>query len=202
MNKSLPIYELVLDDDCLGLYTVSLVKNPATETSWFAFNKQEKEEPIKCSILEDGEQRRVLAVIARADFPFYRYINGFEFYAMFTKETIQKMAQKFLKDGYQGLINVEHQENSYIKGVEMTQLYIKDTEKGISPKGFEQIEDGSLFAEYKIESDEVWEAIKAGIFTSVSLEGYFTPKETDIEFMMEEEPIDAMDEFLRKLDLL
>lgn len=200
MNKSLPIYELVLDDDCLGLYTVSLVKNPATETSWFAFNKQE--EPIKCSILEDGEQRRVLAVIARADFPFYRIIDGFEFYAMFTKETIQKMAQKFLKDGYQGLINVEHQENSYIKGVEMTQLYIKDTEKGISPKGFEQIEDGSLFAEYKIESDEVWEAIKAGIFTSVSLEGYFTPKETDIEFMVEEEPIDAMDEFLRKLDLL
>ena len=109
---------------------------------------------------------------------------------------------KFLKDGYQGLINVEHQENSYINGVEMTQLYIKDTEKGISPKGFEQIEDGSLFAEYKIESDEVWEAIKAGIFTSVSLEGYFTPKETDIEFEVEEEPIDAMDEFLKKLDLL
>lgn len=195
----LPIYELILDDEALGLYTISLVKDPATERAWFAFSAQDRNKThIKCNILEDGEQRRVLAVIARADFPFYRYMDGMEFYATFPKETIQKMAQKFLKDGFQNMVNVEHRENSYISGVEMTQLFIKDISKGINPKGFEDIEDGSLFAEYKIENDEVWEAIKAGIFTSVSLEGWFETRLVKDKV----EVIDDMDLFFNELDKL
>lgn len=171
----LPIYEIVMDG-CKGLYAISLVKDPATMVSWLAFSKDQPQQ-LKCSVLNE-EERRVLAVIARADFPFYRYIDGFEFYAMFSKETIKQMAQKFLKDGYQNAINVEHNPDGYIDGVEITQMFIKDSAKGISPKGFEQIEDGSLFAEYKIENDEVWANIKAGVYTSISVEGFFNVKPT------------------------
>lgn len=173
----LPIYEIILEDGVEGLYAIALVQSPATEISWLAFSKDDKKPNyLKCSIL-DEEERRVLAVIARADFPFYRCIEGQEFYAMFSKETIKQMAQKFLKGGYQGFVNIEHTD-TYVDGVEMVQLFIKDTSKGINPKGFENIEDGSLFVEYKIENEDIWQAIKQGIFTSISLEGWFNMKPT------------------------
>ena len=56
------------------------------------------------------------------------------------------------------------------------EIFIKNSEKGISPKGFEDVEEGSLFGVYKIENQEVWQAIKDGVFTSVSLEGMFKLK--------------------------
>jgi len=195
-DNGLPIYEIVMDG-CEGLYAIALVKDPATMVSWLAFSKDQPQQ-LKCSVLNE-EERRVLAVIARADFPFYRYIDGFEFYAVFSKETIKQMAQKFLKDGYQNAINVEHNPDGYIDGVEITQMFIKDSAKGISPKGFECVEDGSLFAEYKIENDEVWANIKAGVYTSISLEGFFNVKPTG-ETYSEPTIIDNDEDFWKYLE--
>jgi hypothetical protein len=55
----------------------------------------------------------------------------------------------------------------------MVQYFIKDTAKGVNPSGFEDIADGSLFAEYHVVNDEVWQKVKAGEFRGFSLEGYF-----------------------------
>ena len=52
-------------------------------------------------------------------------------------------------------------------------MFIKDSENGISPKGFEDYEDGSLFAEFHIENDEIWEQIKNGTYKGFSLAGVF-----------------------------
>ena len=199
MTMNLPIYEVVLDEGCEGLYTISLVKDPATMVSWLAFSKEQPQQ-IKCSILSE-EERKVLAVVARADFPFYRMIDGFEFYAVFTKDTIYKMAQKFFKDGYQKSVNLEHNSDAYVDGVEIVQAFIKDSAKGINPKGFEQIEEGSLFVEYKIENDEIWEAIKNGVYTSISLEGFFNIKPTG-EVYEELDLITNEDEFWEWLESL
>ena len=65
-------------------------------------------------------------------------------------------------------------------------MFIKNTDKGISPKGFEEIEEGSAFAEYKIESDEVWQAVKKGVFNGISLEGYFDVRKVDNEMTVED----------------
>ena len=83
------------------------------------------------------------------------------------------MSQRFIKNGFQNAVNIEHRENSYVDGVEMEQIFVKDVEKGVNPQGFENIEDGSLFAIYKVNNDEVWEGIKNGVWKSVSLEGIF-----------------------------
>lgn len=191
MIKDLPLFEMVLDEDTEGLYTISLVSRPAVKAHWLAFKEDEKR--INFSVT-DEEQHKVLAVIARADFPIYRIDEqtGNEFYVTFSKETIQKMSQRFLKNGYQNLINVEHQENSYIDGVELEQIFIKDVEKGICPQGFSDIEDGSLFGVYKIEDDNVWDAIKEGIFTGVSLEGLFRLQPMEKE--PEERVIDSLED--------
>lgn len=188
----LPVYELLIDDECEGMYAMALVANPATECSWLAFNKEDSTKKVSCTILNEDEHK-VLCVICRCDFPIYRIFDDEECYVVWHKQTIENMAQKFLKNSYQTAVNIEHDDNAYVDGVEIQELFIKDVAKGIDPKGFEGIEDGSLFGVYKIENEKVWEAIKEGIFTSVSLEGNF---KIVPEKKMNPEVIDSLEELL------
>lgn len=195
---NLPIFDMMLDEDTAGLYTVSLVDDPAMEVNWFAFEKEDnKPLEVKMADIMDEMEHKVMAVICRADFPILRRDDeGQYFYVQFPKETIKMMAQRFLKNGFQELINIQHETDSYVQGVEMEQLFIKDTKSGINPVQFQDIEDGSLFGIYKIENEEIWNDIMNGKYTSVSLEGLFKPvlhiEEKDKEIETIEELIDYL----------
>ena len=172
-HKGLPIYEINIDN-ATGLYAVALVKRPAMLSTWQVFADQEQ--PMKFAVT-DEEQHKVLAVLCRADFPIYRRSDEMgEFYVVFSKETIEEMTRRMLKEGFHESINVEHDDNFYIDGVELSQIFIKNSAKGINPSNFEEIEEGSAFCEYKITAPEVWDAIKQGVFTGISLEGLFDLK--------------------------
>lgn len=128
--------------------------------------------------VQDEEQRKVLAVLCRADFPIYRISPmGYEYYVYFSKETVDALVRRLLVNSFQNEINNEHEDAFRIDGVHLNQVFIKNSEKGINPKGFETVEEGSAFAEYKIESEEVWQAIREGVWTGVSIEGYFNQHE-------------------------
>ena len=73
----------------------------------------------------------------------------------------------------------------------MVQLFIKDTDKGIAPAGFDDIADGSLFAEFHITNDDVWQAVKDGSYKGFSLEGYFGLEENTDEAY--EDIVDALE---------
>lgn len=207
MDKKIKIYNATLPEDAIGLYTVSLVENPAFETEWLAFSKDKEEidfQRLMFSVMGDEMQRKVMVVICRADYPILRKKGNELIYVVFSKDVIKEMSQRFLANGFQNSVNIEHKENSFVDGVEMEQLFIKDIEKGVDPQGFENIEDGSLFAVYKVNNDEVWEGIKSGVWKSVSLEGLFKmveaeeemePKETDKETI---ETFEDMMEWLQK----
>lgn len=195
MDK-IKVYNAILEEDTLGLYTISLVDNPATQTDWLVFSDDKKHienEHLMFSVLDDGMERKVMVVIMRADFPILREKDGELIYVVFPKETLKLAAQRFMRLGYQNSINIQHQENTYVDGVYMEQLFIKDVNKGITPNGFEDIEDGSLFAVYKIENDEVWDAIRKGVLTSVSLEGLF--KMVPVDEKNENDTIDTIDDY-------
>lgn len=207
MDKKIKIYNATLPEDAIGLYTVSLVENPAFETEWLAFSKDKEDidfQRLMFSVMGDEMQRKVMVVICRADYPILRKKENELIYVVFSKDVIKEMSQRFLANGFQNSVNIEHKENSFVEGVEMEQLFIKDINKGVDPQGFENIEDGSLFAVYKVNNDEVWEGIKSGVWKSVSLEGLFKmveaeeemePKETDKETI---ETFEDMMEWLQK----
>lgn len=192
--EGLPIYEISIDG-ATGIYSVALVKRPAMLSTWQVFADQEQK--IKFAVT-DEEQHKVLAVLCRADFPIYRRSEEMgEFYVVFNKETIEDMTQKMLRDGFHESINVEHDDDYYIDGVELTQIFIKNSAKGINPAGFEDIEEGSAFCEYKITSPEVWDAIKRGVFTGISLEGFFNLKEIAAS-IQKEAPADDIESLLKQ----
>lgn len=165
--KGLPVYRAVMDDESCGMLRVSLVDDPAVQTSFQAFAKQTR---AHLYAVQDEEKRIVRGVLMRADFPIYRRDGRFEYYLVFTAADIRKMAERYLYDGRQNRVNVFHQSDSDVAGVRMRQLFIKEKAAGVDPAGFEDIEDGSLFAEYHVTNDEVWAAIKAGTFRGFSIE--------------------------------
>ena len=170
LNKNLDIYEAIIEDESDGIAFISLVNDPAVESNWFAYNKEHQ--PMQFQIANE-EQRILLGVIMRADFPMYRVGNsGYEYYIKYSKETIAKMARKMLDDKTFNYVDTEHN-NQCVDGVKLEELFIKDTDKGINPVGFENIENGSLFGKYRVLNDEVWADVKAGKFKGFSLEGYF-----------------------------
>lgn len=197
MNK-IPIYNAILSDENDGMVCISLVDCPAVEDNFVAFNKQEE---IKFSIL-NAEEKMILGVVMRADFPIYRYSENMgEYYIKYSKETIKEMTQKFLADNNQNKINLMHESGKYQDGVQLVQIFIKDEEKGITPKGFEHIENGSLFAQYHIENNEIWEKIKDGTFQGFSLEMYCTIEEDKNKFQKKNKnmTIEKIKEALRSL---
>lgn len=166
--KKLPIYRAVFDEEKDDkMIAISFVDYPAIEVDWMAFAKQKK--PMQFSV-EDEDKHIVFGCIMRADYPIYRIgSSGYEYYIEFEKDTIRKMAQQYLNDGFQNITDTNHN-HQISDGVYMQEMFIKDVENGVNPKGFEEIEDGSLFAKFKVENEELWQQIKEGTFKGFSIE--------------------------------
>ena len=170
INK-LPVYEALVSDEDTGIMRVSLVDDPAVDSN---FIKLAKERAVQLYRVQDEEKRLVRGVIMRADFPIFRSDDNFgEYYVIYHADTIRVMAEKYLAESRQNDVNLMHEDGSDVDGVRMVQWFIKDSAAGIAPDGFADIEDGSLFAEYHVTNDDVWEQIKAGTFKGFSLEGVF-----------------------------
>ena len=171
----LPVYDALVPDEDTGMLKISLVDLPAVMSDFLVFNEQRMAQMYS---VQDEEKRLVYGVVMRADFPIYRKDERIgEYYIVYKADTIRKMAEKYLADGLQNEVNVMH--STDVDGVQMVQYFIKDSARGVNPTGFEDIADGSLFAEFHILNDEVWEAVKDGTYKGFSLEGvfYFIPEQ-------------------------
>lgn len=170
--NGLPLFEDKITDEACGMLRISLVDLPAVECDFQKFGK-----PVLVR-LADEEKRLIVGCVMRAGFPIYRRDASGEYYTMFSAATIRTMTEKYLAENRQNRVNLMHA-GEEVRGVNMVQLFIKDSSKGIDPAGFEDIEDGSLFAEFHIADAEIWSWIKAGILRGFSLEGLFVMEETE-----------------------
>lgn len=177
MKTNIPIYEAVIETNDEGIEVMSLVDCPAVESDFLAFAKQQPDTAPTCLAFEAAAQRLLLGVVARANYPIYRNQDGMEFYLRFSPETIRQMSEKMLMDGLAASVDRQH-DFELVDGVHLQQIFIKDPARGISPSGFEEIEDGSLFAVYKVHNDDIWESVQRGEFKGFSLAGHFSIKDT------------------------
>lgn len=171
MKDKLPIYNALISDEDEGIFVISLVDAPATETNWMCFKEQEN---IKFSIVNEDEH--ILAgVVMVADKPIYRIApDGTEYYIIFSKDVIKRMAEKMLDDNTFNNIDIQHDGNIIPRDkVKLVELFIADEAKGIKPN-YLDVPDGSLLANYKIYDDELWNMAKSGVLNGFSLEGVFS----------------------------
>jgi hypothetical protein len=187
----LPVYKLDINefDQETGIDFVSLVENAAIQKDFLAFS----ETPIKFAI-QDEEKRIVTGAAMIADLPIYRRdeIRG-EYYVVFDKESIFKIAKKWARSNQYNSVNAHHK-TPIMNGVSLFESYIIDRERGVMPpKGFEEVADGSWFVSYLIDNDDVWAKVKSGEFKGFSVEGVF-----DFPEDQEEQLIEQMKEILSK----
>jgi hypothetical protein len=187
----LPVYKLDINefDEETGIDFVSLVENAAIQKDFLAFS----ETPVKFAI-QDEEKRIVTGAAMIADLPIYRRddIRG-EYYVVFDKESIFKIAKKWARSNQYNSVNAHHK-TPIMNGVSLFESYIIDRVRGVMPPiGFEEVADGSWFVSYLIDNDEVWAKVKSGEFKGFSVEGVF-----DFPEDQEEQLIEQMKEILSK----
>ena len=175
MKDSLPTYSALISDESEGVFVISLVDAPATETNWMCFKEQENvKENVKFSIVNEDEH--ILAgVVMVADKPIYRIApDGAEYYIVFSKDVIKRMAEKMLADNTFNNIDIQHDGNIIPRDkVKLVELFIADEAKGIKPN-YLDVPDGSLLANYKIYDEQLWQMAKSGALNGFSLEGVFS----------------------------
>lgn len=190
-NDELPVYKVLIDENDnsdIEVSYVALVDRPAIQKNFIAFNEQK-------ALFFNDERRIISGALMVADTPIYRRDkDGTEYYTVFDKETIYKIAQKFHRKGYQANVNLMHDAKQTVDGVVMFESFITDSERGIMPmKGFEDVPNGSWFGSFHVENSAVWELVKSFDLRGFSVEGFFnlaktnTTKEdyTDDQFLNE-----------------
>jgi len=181
----LPIYQLEISDDLnddVEVDFVALVDRPAIEKDFLMFKE------AKANFVIQSEDRRIVSgALMLADTPIYRNDQNGEYYVTFTKDTIEKIAQKFFKKGYQSNVNLMHDEALAVEGVTMYESFIVDSSRGVmAMKGFEDAPEGSWFGSFKVENESVWNKIKSGEFKGFSVEGIFNYKKEKQPMSVEE----------------
>jgi len=174
-QEKIKLVELVIDDE-EGVEFVSLVDTPAIESNFLTFKKED----FKFKI-QNEEKRIVSGFFMIADLPMMRMRNDTVFYCVFRKHTIEKIVNKFMKEGLTNQTNLMH--DSTAEGVYIIESLIIDKKRGVlPPENFEKVPDGSWWGSMRVENDDIWQQVKDGTFKGFSVEGIFSSsKELDLQ---------------------
>jgi hypothetical protein len=123
----------------------------------------------------DKERRLISGALMISDLPIYRADESGEYYVVFDKEQIEKIAQRFFKKGFTHNVNMMHNSERQVDGVYMVESFIIDKTRGIkTPEGYPTLTEGSWFGTFKVDNNEIWnDFIRTGVFKGFSVEGAF-----------------------------
>ena len=191
MDK-LDTVELFIDDakEDDGIEAISLVEFPAIEENFIALSKHSLEFKTV-----DADKRIILGLALVPDKEIYRRKGDYEYNVIFSKKTVRKASELYLKRLKINNATLEHDEEM-TKGVSVIESWIVEDPKKDKTAiyGLNSVE-GAWAVTLKIDNSEVWEDVKAGKYLGLSIEGMFSDSNEDIEEM---EAAKALDE-LKKL---
>ena len=168
------IVELVLDEDqeMAGIEAISIVESPAIEADFVAL----KSEEIKLAEI-DKEKKILMGALLIPNKPIFRNSDDQDdYYIYFSKETVEKASQLYLKNGNQNNTTLEHQHS--LSGLTLVESWLVEDEKfDKSRKYGMNVPVGTWMGSVKVNNDEVWnEYVKTGKVKGFSIEGYFADK--------------------------
>ena len=177
------IVELILDEtqEMMGIDAISIVESPAIQEDFIALNSQE----IKLAELSK-EKKILMGALLVPNKPIYRKNGDDEYYIYFSKETIAKASQLYLKNGYQGNSTLEH--SSALEGLTLVESWLVEDEVNDKSRAYGMnVPVGTWMGSVKVDNDEIWnEYVKTDKVKGFSIEGYFAdkmekPKEEDLQ---------------------
>ena len=173
------IIELKLDSEKSGegITAIALVKNPAIEQNWIAFSADGLEvKPNKVFAFKtvDEEQRIVAGPAMIPDKLIYRLDeDGDESFVFFKVDTIRELSERFLLQGKQNNMTLEHE--ATLNDLSVVESWIvEDSEKDKSSIYGFNLPVGTWFVKVKVLNDDIWNLVKEKSVEGFSVEGVFT----------------------------
>lgn len=205
---SIPIFDVFVDDDSLGLTAVSLVDMPAISEDFIAMSKAVQR------LWFNKEKHEVVGPLLIPNQLILRYAeDGSAYYIRWGKETIKKAADKYLMQGRFNNITIMHedidkddsermQDNVYLKKM----WIINDAKSDIANVQYGyHLPEGTLMAKYKVYNRSIWQRIKSGELRGFSIEAIASlqnvNKMLEIQYnKMEKNKIEITDKALQLWD--
>jgi len=193
--KETKIVELVIADDSqeLAIDAISLVTSPAIEQDFVFFGKEKN----NLTFAKVDEEKRMLvspALIPNKNIFRHDPNTDSDYYVYFSKETVRKAAELYLKHNNHHKATYQHQDR--VSGVLTVESWIiEDTKKDKSSLYGYSLPPGTWMVKMSITNDELWNKVKSGDIKGLSIEGFFTSK---YEAMQKAEPTN--EEILKALN--
>jgi hypothetical protein len=197
--KPTRIVELVIQDDNqeLAIDAISLVSAPAIEQDFVYFGKEKS----NLTLAKVDEEKRMLispALIPNKNIIRYDANTDSEYYVWFSKETVRKASELYLKHNNHHKATYEHQDR--VSGVLTIESWIKEGDMDKSKLYGFDLPNGSWFVTMRVDNEELWTKIKNKEIKGLSIEGYFADK---FEAMQKRKPTDleilsALNEIIRE----
>jgi len=167
------IVELILDEEQEegGIEAISIVESPAIESDFVTL----KAEEIRLAEV-DKDKKILLGALLIPNKPIYRKGEEGDYYIFFSKDTVEKASQMYLKNGYQNSTTLEHAQA--LKGLTLVESWIvEDKVHDKSVKYGLDVPIGTWMGAVKVNNDEIWnEYVKTNKVKGFSIEGYFADK--------------------------
>lgn len=171
MAKKIKKYKVGCDSET---YAISMVEAPAIESDFVALSKEE-EDKVQV-FLESNEKHMVYGAALIPDKDIYRNNGEQEFYISFTKESIEKMSQDFMKEYRQHEVKTDHDEVANEVCVVESWL-VQDAYKDKANALGINVPEGTWMIGMKVNNIETWDRIKAGELKGFSVESMLTLEE-------------------------
>ena len=167
------IVELIIDEDAelYGIDAISLVDRPAIELDFIALKEQ------RLQFAEADQDKRILIGPALVpDKPIYRKNGEDEFYVYFSKSTVRKASELYLKHGNQAKHTLEHEHQ--IQGLTVVESWIVENKTEDKSALYDlDVPVGTWMVAVKVDNEAIWqEWVKEGKVKGFSIEGYFVDK--------------------------
>lgn len=169
MAKKIKKFKVGMDSET---YAISLVESPAIESEFVALAKQEERQVF----LESDERHMVYGAALIPDMDIYRNDGENEYYISFSKESISKMSQDFMKEYRQHEVKTDHEDVANEVCVVESWL-VEDSYKDKSNALGINVPVGTWFVGMKVNNVETWERIKAGELKGFSVESLVSLEE-------------------------
>ena len=169
MAKKIKKYKVGIDSET---YAISMVESPAIESDFVALSKEEE---VKV-FLESDKRHMVYGAALIPDKDIYRNNGEQEFYISFTKESIEKMSQDFMKNYRQNEVTLDHEEMA--NDITITESWlVEDPYKDKANALGINVPKGTWMIGMKVNQIDVWERVKSGELKGFSVESMISLEE-------------------------
>jgi hypothetical protein len=167
------IVELIIDEEAelYGIDAISLVDRPAIELDFIAL----KEQRVQFAEV-DADKRVLIGPALVPDKPIFRKNGEDEFYVYFSKNTVRKASELYLKHGNQAKHTLEHEHQ--IHGLTVVESWIVENKEQDKSHLYDlDVPVGTWMVAVKVDNEAIWQEWgKEGKVKGFSIEGYFVDK--------------------------